>query len=529
VVSATAAAQTLFRDVSRLRLPLPLLFHIENERRKTSNGVPSRGGKTKAPTRQFCGVMEFSADKDKCFIPSWMMKNLKVRDGGRVLVKSQRGVSFRARPTIARSRSAQTKKGEWAKLRPHTMAFVELASAVGPREILEVAFRNYSALSTGETLSVSVAGERFLLDVLEVKPSSKEGGVVCLYGDLDLEVEFAPPKDAPPSPERPATDRSAAPATPERAEEDESKSAVDAEEQDDRLVSLVGKAPGGAQNASNPHWVRYQARVRAVSWRSKALAFFHRPESEVDRAKDAASRLRLLGVEASRKVDSPSRLDQPKRADAGRFAGQGRSLVARPAVKTSGPRAVSPVVSPSRPKHSSPPRAAESKQQLPRRDVARLAAPASHRAPKQDPTRVPPRAVSSVRAKDQRAAMEDAMRAQEGTSRHRKPLKTAVPTSGRAAVDAEEAMVAAAIAASLSSTPMGRAVGSSSTSEALKLARAAQAEADEAYARSLQQRLNRGRVGAPVVSSRLYPSAAAPGPTGRGMNAAKHLRPKKSG
>lgn len=46
------------------------------------------------------------------------------------------------RPPDSRSRS-QVKKGLWAKLQPHKMAFVDLAAAVGPREVLEVAFRNY--------------------------------------------------------------------------------------------------------------------------------------------------------------------------------------------------------------------------------------------------------------------------------------------------------------------------------------------------------------------------------------------------
>ena len=40
----------------------------------------------------------------------------------------------------------------------------------------------------GETLKVSVAGESFLIDVIEVKPP--EDNVVCLYGDLDMEVDL---------------------------------------------------------------------------------------------------------------------------------------------------------------------------------------------------------------------------------------------------------------------------------------------------------------------------------------------------
>jgi len=154
-------------------------------------------------------------------------------------------------------------------------------------------------------------------------------------------------------------------------------------------------------------------------------------------------------------------------------------------------------------------------------------------------------------SKDSHAAMEEAVIAQQladaeaaaSSARGRKARKTKASqppviskkaqhsrgaTSARVANDAEEAMMAAAIAASMRTTPLERAVGSSSTSEALKLARAAQAEADEAYARSLQQRLNRGRVGAPVVSSRLYrtPAGADPSPRGGGAPAARFLKPK---
>ncbi|KAA0154959.1 hypothetical protein FNF29_02103 [Cafeteria roenbergensis] len=163
----------LFRAVSRLRLPLPFLFKL-SKGTKPAHAMPTRTGKAPPPFEQYCGVMEFSADKGKCFLPKWMLRNLRTREGGSIVLTSQRGV----------------KKGQWAKLQPHTMAFVDLAAAVGPREVLEVAFRNYSALSVGETLKVSVAGESFLIDVIEVKPP--EDNVVCLYGDLDLEATTAP-------------------------------------------------------------------------------------------------------------------------------------------------------------------------------------------------------------------------------------------------------------------------------------------------------------------------------------------------
>jgi len=78
--------------VSRLRLPLPFLFKLAKGT-KPASSVPSRTGKAKRPFEQFCGVMEFSGPKGKCFIPKWMMRNLKTREGGSIVLTSQRGVS----------------------------------------------------------------------------------------------------------------------------------------------------------------------------------------------------------------------------------------------------------------------------------------------------------------------------------------------------------------------------------------------------------------------------------------------------
>lgn len=60
--------------------------------------------------------------------------------------------------------------------------------------------KTYSALSLGETLVVQCSGSMFKLDVLEVRPGPKDDppnphSAICLYGDLDLEADFAPAKD----------------------------------------------------------------------------------------------------------------------------------------------------------------------------------------------------------------------------------------------------------------------------------------------------------------------------------------------
>jgi hypothetical protein len=76
-----------FRTISQLRLAYPLTFGVANERKKAS-GIPDKSGAvTFAPT-QHCGVLEFSAPAEQAYLPFWMMQNLGIREGGRVVLKS---------------------------------------------------------------------------------------------------------------------------------------------------------------------------------------------------------------------------------------------------------------------------------------------------------------------------------------------------------------------------------------------------------------------------------------------------------
>lgn len=106
-----------------------------------------------------------------------MLGNLKLREGGKVSFTTVKDLP----------------KGQLIKLQPHTNALVELAAAIGPRELLEEALRKYSALSNGERIMLDVAGERHFMDIVDVKP----GKAISIYGDLDLEVDFAPVKGSP--------------------------------------------------------------------------------------------------------------------------------------------------------------------------------------------------------------------------------------------------------------------------------------------------------------------------------------------
>lgn len=52
-----------FEDLARMEVEYPMLFEVRNER----NGRVTH-----------CGVLEFTAEEGRCYMPFWMMKNLGV-------------------------------------------------------------------------------------------------------------------------------------------------------------------------------------------------------------------------------------------------------------------------------------------------------------------------------------------------------------------------------------------------------------------------------------------------------------------
>lgn len=121
--------QESFREVSRLKLPFPLVFQICNprggkRRKSTSPGAATAVKVASVPiVEQFCGVHEFSAPPNTVFLPNWIMRNLHLREGSKVKLMSKSGLP----------------KGKSVKIQPHSSQFVELAAAYGPQYLLEAA------------------------------------------------------------------------------------------------------------------------------------------------------------------------------------------------------------------------------------------------------------------------------------------------------------------------------------------------------------------------------------------------------
>ncbi|WCJ31125.1 ubiquitin fusion degradation 1 [Euphorbia peplus] len=149
--------------LASLHIDYPMLFELRNEA---------------ADRVSHCGVLEFIAEEGMIYMPYWMMENLLLQEGDMVRLKS-----------------ATLRKGTYVKLQPHTKDFLDISN---PKAILETTLRNYSCLTTGDSIMVAYNNKKYYIDIIETKPSN-----AITIIETDCEVDFAPPLDYK-EPERPA-------------------------------------------------------------------------------------------------------------------------------------------------------------------------------------------------------------------------------------------------------------------------------------------------------------------------------------
>ncbi|KAL9238756.1 hypothetical protein vseg_013136 [Gypsophila vaccaria] len=164
--------------LASLQIEYPMLFELSN---------PSASRVT------HCGVLEFVADEGLIFLPYWMMENMLLQEGDIVQVKN-----------------ASLSKGTFVKLQPHTTDFLDISN---PKAVLETTLRNFSCLTTGDTIMVAYNNKKFFIDVVETKPASAVSVI-----ETDCEVDFAPPLDYK-EPEKPSIATPTKKRKPEDAEE----------------------------------------------------------------------------------------------------------------------------------------------------------------------------------------------------------------------------------------------------------------------------------------------------------------------
>lgn len=166
--------------LARLQIEYPMLFKLTNV---TRNGTQTT----------HCGVMEFSAQEGRCYIPYWMMQNLLIKEGSIIKVKN-----------------VSLKKATYVKFRPQTKDFLDISN---PKAVLEKSLRTYSCMTKDDSICIPYNGKKYYIDVLEVRPN----GVASII-ETDVSIDFAAPADYV-EPER-KKDVVSAPAPPTKEEED---------------------------------------------------------------------------------------------------------------------------------------------------------------------------------------------------------------------------------------------------------------------------------------------------------------------
>ncbi|CAN1261593.1 Ubiquitin recognition factor in ER-associated degradation protein 1 [Linum perenne] len=141
--------------LASLHIDYPMLFELRNDATERVS---------------HCGVLEFIAEEGMIYMPYWMMENLLLQESD-----------------IVRLKNVTLPKGTYVKLQPHTKDFLDITN---PKAILETTLRNYSCLTTGDSIMVSYNNKKYYIDIIESKPAK-----AITIIETDCEVDFAPPLD----------------------------------------------------------------------------------------------------------------------------------------------------------------------------------------------------------------------------------------------------------------------------------------------------------------------------------------------
>ena len=142
--------------LTRLHISYPMLFELINGR---------------ADKLTHAGVLEFTAEEGKIYLPYWLMQTLLLEAGDLLQVKS-----------------TDLPPGTFIKLQPQSPAFLEISD---PKAVLENAFRNFSCMTKGDIFSFEYNDSVYEIGVQEVKPDGAKHAICTM--ETDLSVDFDAP------------------------------------------------------------------------------------------------------------------------------------------------------------------------------------------------------------------------------------------------------------------------------------------------------------------------------------------------
>ncbi|KAL9546968.1 hypothetical protein PS6_007388 [Mucor atramentarius] len=149
--------QSALEKLSQLNISYPMLFRLTNNAEKKHSHA---------------GVLEFTAEEGRVYLPQWMMETLGTEPGSLIEVKN-----------------VTLPLGSFVKLQPQSPDFLEISDH---RAVLEKAMRNFSTLTVGDIVQINYNDKVYGIQVLEVKPHFEDHQGISVV-ETDLEVDFAPP------------------------------------------------------------------------------------------------------------------------------------------------------------------------------------------------------------------------------------------------------------------------------------------------------------------------------------------------
>ncbi|GMT25115.1 hypothetical protein PFISCL1PPCAC_16412, partial [Pristionchus fissidentatus] len=167
----------------RLNIQYPMLFKLTN---------------TRTGANTACGVLEFSADEGKAYLPQWIMQQLQLTEG-----------------QIINIESANLPKATFARLKPQNLEFLQVTNM---RAMLEVELRKFACLTVDDRIAVRYNEQTLEFLVMELKPKNS----VCII-ECDVNLEFDEVEGYQAEEEQRANKRIEKPSAPpmEEGEEDE--------------------------------------------------------------------------------------------------------------------------------------------------------------------------------------------------------------------------------------------------------------------------------------------------------------------
>lgn len=148
--------QSALHKLTTLNIRYPMLFKLST----TNTGKFTHSG-----------VLEFTADEGRCYLPDWMMNTLGISAG-----------------TVIRIETTDLQQGQFVKLEPQSTDFLDISD---PKAVLENALRNFTTLTVNDIIELNYNNHIYKIKILEVKPESDSGGICVI--ETDLVTEFATP------------------------------------------------------------------------------------------------------------------------------------------------------------------------------------------------------------------------------------------------------------------------------------------------------------------------------------------------